>query len=184
MVRSIALAVTLVALMLGGSAFCPAPAAAQTERNDDFQWSAHAAGGFTLSPSAFLLTTGLEYQVAPELEFGPLLQFAFDNDDFIFASTANVRYHFDLSNANDQALRYLEPFIQGGLGLVHIDKDRRGRDRDDTEFMLNGGFGVDYWIDPRFSVGTAVLFNGMPAGQAAGERFFFSWQLLTARFRF
>lgn len=150
----------------------------------DGVWSAHAGVGFTLSPTAALFAGGVEYEALPRLGIGPLLQVAFDDDITIVAPTAHARYRFDLSDLDNEVLRNVEPFVQGGLGFAFVEKDRPGNDPDDTEFLLNGGFGVEYRIDDTFSVGNSILFNGMPADDAVGEDFFVSWQFLTARMRF
>jgi hypothetical protein len=157
---------------------------ARSEAADTSRWSAHAGGGFTLSPDTALLAVGLDYAIAPQLALGPLVQFGVDDNDTIVAPTANFRYRIDLSNADDAIVRRIEPYVQGGAGIAYVERDRGRRDRDDAEFMLNGGVGLDFRVAPKLSVGSAVLFNGMPVDDAAGERFFFSWQLLTARVHF
>ena len=192
MFRTIASAAVLTMCALGSGGAAPASAAEESEptavrpvaANEASRWSAHVGSGFTLSPSAFLLTTGVEYEVVPQLGVGPLLQFAVDNNDTIVAPTLNARYRIDLSRSGDDVVKRIQPFVQAGLGFAYVDKDRGGRDRDDTEFMLNGGLGLEYRVNTQFSVGSAVLFNGMPAGNAVGEDFFFSWQLVTARVHF
>lgn len=184
--RSMIRHLELAACLLAGAAVLTGPAgAAQAAGDDGSRWSAHLGGGFTLSPDAGLLGAGLEYEAVPRLGIGPLLQLAFDDDTTIVAPTAGFRYRFDLSGSGDEVLRRLEPFVQAGLGFAYVDKDRRGRgDREDAAFLLNGGLGLDYRADPRVSVGSSILFNGMPADSAAGERFFFSWQLVTVRLHF
>lgn len=163
----------------------PAGALAQSgSGRTDRRWSAHAGPGFTLSPTAFHFDFGAEYAVTPGLGIGPLMQIAADDDILILAPTANVRYGFDLSGSDDEFVSRLRPYVQGGLGLAYVEKDRRGRNPDDTEFLLNGGAGVEYAITEELALGHGVMFNGMPADDAVGEDFFFSWQLLTFRYRF
>jgi hypothetical protein len=185
MIRSITRTAALVVLFAGIAAN-PGRASAQSPSDtpEDSRWSAHLGGGFTASPGAGLIGLGLEYDVAPQLGFGPLMQLAVDDHDLIVAPSLNTRLRFDLSDSDDSVLRRIQPFIQGGVGFAYVDKDRRGRDREDTELMLNGGAGMEYRVAPSLSLGTSVLFNGMPVDSAAGERFFFSWQILTARAHF
>jgi len=172
-------------LLAAGLLLLGAAATAQAAGGTAGPWSAHVGGGFTASPGAGLVALGVEYEPVPRLGVGPLLQMAFDNHVAIVAPTAGFRYRFDVLGVGDAKFPRLEPFVQGGLGFAYVDKDRRGRsDREDAEFMLNGGFGFDVRLDPHVSLGSTVLFNGMPADSAAGERFFFSWQLLTARVHF
>lgn len=176
----------LIGSMVGvGAAYAPQVAAEEHEVDrgrEHHRWSAHVGTGFTADPDGFLLAAGLDYEVARGLRIGPLLQLSLDEDVTLFAPTLNFRYGFDLSRIDDDLSR-LEPFVQGGLGLLYADIDR-GPGRDDAEFMMNGGGGIEYWIDPRFSLGSSVLFNGTPGANAAGQSYFFSWQLVTARVRF
>ena len=150
----------------------------------DTHWSVHAGPGFTLSPTAFHFDFGAEYAVTPGLGIGPLMQIAADDDILILAPTLNVRYGFDLSGSDDEFVSRLRPYVQGGIGLAYVEKDRRGRNPDDVEFLLNGGAGIEYAITESLALGHGVMFNGMPADDAVGEDFFFSWQLMTFRFRF
>lgn len=188
MLRPISHSLAPMACLLAAALVLAAPAGAAQAAGRDRDatpWSAHLGGGFTLSPDAGLLATGIEYELAPGLGLGPLLQLGLDDDVIIVAPTGGFRYRFDLSHSADPVVRRLEPFVQAGLGFAYIDKDRRGRsDREGSAFLLNGGLGLDVRVDPRLSLGSAILFNGMPADGAAGEHFFFSWQLLTARVHF
>lgn len=148
------------------------------------RWSLQAGPGFTASPTAFHFQVGAEYGITPGLGIGPLFQLAANDDVLILAPTANVRYGFDLSGAGDEFVRNLRPYVQGGLGFAYVDRDHRWRDREDTEFLLNGGFGVEYALTEDLALGTGMLFNGMPVDDAAGEDFFFSWQVVSFRFGF
>lgn len=151
---------------------------------DTSTWEPYLGVGFGLSPTTFLIDTGLDYHLNPNFGIGPRVQIGIGDDDLlIVAPTANVRYRFDL-DSDDEFVRNLHPYLQGGLGLIYIERDRFGREFDDVEFLMNGGFGVEYAVNDRFSIGNGVLFNGMPADEALGEKFFFTWQFLTARVRF
>lgn len=152
--------------------------------DDDSRWEPYLGIGFGLSPASFLIDTGLDYQLTPNFGIGPRVQIGIGDDELlIVAPTANLRYRFDL-DSDDEFVRNLHPYLQGGLGLTYIEKERRGREFDDVEFLMNGGFGVEYAVNEDFSIGNGVLFNGMPADEALGEDFFFTWQFLTARLRF
>lgn len=159
--------------------------AQQTGNESDGRWSTHAGAGFSLSPGGFAVAFGGEYEIlTPGFGIGPLVQIAGDDDELIVAPTANARYRFDLSHLDSEVARNLHPFVQGGLGFGYVDRERRGRDRDDIEFLLDGGLGLEYDLGEHLSIGNAVLFNGFPADDAAGEEFFFTWQLATLRYRF
>lgn len=146
-------------------------------------WSAHASIGFMLGPDALLLATGAEYALTDSFGIGPLFQFGVDDNLLVFAPTLNGRFRFDLSGADAGWVRRLDPFLQFGLGLAYIDKDHRIGDDEEAGFLLNGGFGFEYRITDRFALGNNLLFNGLPT-EVLDESFFFSWQFLTARYRF
>lgn len=189
MLRAILRSALLIALVFGVGAATPPRASAEVIGGEkgssrDPSWSAHVGGGFSLSPGGGLFATSLEYAPVRELGIGPLLQIAGDDHTLIVAPTANLRYRVDLSHLDDDVLRRFEPYVQGGVGFAYVDKDRGPRDRDDAELMLNGGVGIEYRVSSPLSLGTGILFNGMPVDDAAGERFFFSWQLLSARVHF
>ena len=77
----------------------------------------------------------------------------------------------------------LKPFLQAGLGLAYIDKQRPGPDRDGVGLLMDMGFGADYFVSDEVAFGTSFLFDVLPDA-VAGEHFFFSWQVLTASFHF
>lgn len=146
-------------------------------------WSTHAGAGFTLGPDGALLAVGAEYAAADWLHMGPLVQIGLDDDHTIVAPTLNFRFAIDLSESRNEFVQRLEPYVQTGFGFAYINKERRGRDREDTGFLVNGGFGAEYWVTDDLAVGNGVLFNGLP-DRVAGEDFFLSWQMVTLRYRF
>ena len=156
----------------GGAAELDLPPRAETTQ-------LRGAVGFTLDPETFLMSAEGDYFVNENLGVGPLFQLGLSDRRVIVAPTANVRGVFDLSGSG---LDRLKPFAQGGVGLAYIHKDRDGDD-DDVGFLLNFGFGADYHITERFALGNSLLFNIMP-DKVRGENFFFSWQFVSATFRF
>ena len=146
-------------------------------------WSIQGGGGFTADPDGGLVAADIEYAITDDFGFGPSLQLAFDDDLTIVAPTVNLRYRVDLSDVNNEFVRRLEPFGQLGAGFAYIEKDHRPGDDDDIGFLMNGGLGAEYWVTDALAVGNTILFNGMP-DDVEGENFFFSWQLVTLRYRF
>jgi hypothetical protein len=178
--RSLAIAGLAAALA------APLSASAQSSKAHGLNsgdWSAHGGIGFTADPDGFLFATGLEYSLTRDFSVGPLIQLSFDDDDTIVAPTLNLRYRVDLTDVNNEFVRRIEPFAQLGPGAAYIEKDKRPGDDDDIGFLISGGFGADYWVTEDLAVGNSVLFNGMP-DDVEGENFFFSWQLVTLRYRF
>ena len=174
----------VAALLLGGPAFAQQSGSPPPDQDVVPPVSFHAALGFTLDPGTFLLAFGGEYHFNENFSSGPLLQLGFSDNNKIVAPTLNTRYSFDLSEViDDEYLKNLRPFVQGGLGFAYIDKDRKGKDDDDTGFLMNLGFGVEYPLNETFSVGNNLMFNILPKS-VVSENFFFSWQFATIRFRF
>lgn len=145
--------------------------------------SPHVGLGFIHDPDAFLMGVGLDVGVARWMSLGPLLQAGVGDDQTVIAPTANFHFGIDLSGVSNRYVRRIEPFIQTGVGAVYIEKERGNNDVDDWGFLVNGGVGAQYWLTDEMAVGSNMLFNGMPE-DVVDENFFFSWQVVTFRYRF
>ena len=141
--------------------------------------SVKAAMGFTLEPGTFLLSLGADYFFTDRFNLGPLLQLGISDDRIILAPTLSFQWLFDLPPDMER----WKPFLQWGLGLAYLEKDNRSGRNDDTGFLVNFGFGFEYYLTGQISLGNNLLFNFMP-DRVLDEHFFFSWQFVTARFTF
>lgn len=137
--------------------------------------------GFTLSPDAFLLGMAADYYPIHSLAFGPLLQMGVSDDIFLLAPTFEVKGIFDLPAGG--FARRVKPVVQGGAGFVYANVDRGNVHDDDIDFMFNMGFGADIYLTTHFALGNHMLFNVVPA-RVMGDRFFFSWQFVSAKYLF
>jgi hypothetical protein len=142
--------------------------------------SLRGAIGFTEDPDTFLLAFEGNYYVNHHVAFGPLLQLGVADKRVLVAPTLNLRGAFDLGIPDMAAL---QPFVQGGLGLAYLNRDNRRGDDDDVGFLLNFGFGVDYYVRDDLSIGSDMLFNVLP-DETLGENFFFSWRVVSLSFHF
>ncbi|MBI4600573.1 MAG: hypothetical protein HY721_01295 [Planctomycetes bacterium] len=158
----------------------PAPAAREADREADRVADLHAAIGFTASPGTFLMALEGSFPLTRAFSLGPLVQLGVADDPVVVAPTINFRWAFFLPPPDLDRLR---PFAQWGLGAAYLHDDRRRRDDDDAGFLANAGGGFEYDLTERVALGSSVLFNVMP-DRVLGERFFFSWQLAQATFRF
>jgi opacity protein-like surface antigen len=115
------------------------------------------------------------------MSVGPLLQLGVSDDKLYFAPTLQLYVHPRL----DGVLEPLRPYGHAGIGLAYLDKDdrRNGRDDDDVDFQFTAGLGFDYELREDLFLGTGLLFNVVP-GSVVGERFIFSWQVMTFRHAF
>jgi hypothetical protein len=160
----------------------PAPEGPLSSPTLSPSWLLRGSVGFTLDPDTFLMGLEGDYSLTKELFLGPLVQIGVSDDHVIVAPTANLRYEFALPE-KPKELKNLKPFLQVGMGFVYMHKDQKHHDRDDVGFLINPGFGVDYYLTDKFALGTNMLFNVVP-GDVLDQHFFFSWQVLTATYKF
>jgi hypothetical protein len=174
----------LASFWLTGLAAAQAPPAADWD-GESHRFGLRAGLGFTAGPGTFLTAIEVPYSLTRNWTIGLLLQIGVDDHETLIAPTLNTRYfpNLGLRASNNDFVRRVEPYIHGGLGLLHIDLDTPAGDVDDTAFLFNTGIGIDFPISRRVTIGSQMSFNVVPGG-ALGENFFFSWQLITAQLRF
>jgi hypothetical protein len=181
--RIVVAALFLAAIVCAAANDPSAPGFPARDNAAEYDWGIRGGIGFTADPEAFLMGLEAEYSLTRDLRIGPLLQIATEDETTIVAPTANLKFLVPMPE-NAKGLARLHPFFQGGLGFAYVEKERDGRhDEDDVGFLVNAGFGCDYMLTDRFGVGSNLLFNVLPA-ETAGERFFFSWQVVTFTVRF
>ncbi|MFO0982496.1 MAG: hypothetical protein U1E76_12310 [Planctomycetota bacterium] len=176
----------VLAALLAACAAMPAPddagarEATAASSGAEIPLSVQGGLGFTLDPDTFLMAARADYWVRPNVAVGPLLQVGLADHRTILAPSFNVKGVFDLKQPSAERLK---PYIDGGVGFAYLEKDGRRGDDDDLGVLLDIGGGLSYDVNDHLAVGTGVLFNFLPA-ELVGERFFFSWQLVTLSFRF
>ncbi len=137
--------------------------------------------GFTLSPDTFLMNFRSDYFMTHHIAVGPLVQFGISDNVFLIAPSIGVKGVFDLPE--EGFAKRVKPFLQGGAGLAYVNVDRNTGDDDDMGFLMNFGFGTDIYLTSSFSLGNNIMFNILPV-KVFDDRFFFSWQFVTARYHF
>jgi hypothetical protein len=95
------------------------------------------------------------------------VQFGLTDDLFQFGPSVQLKHTYDI----DQRLT---ANLQGGIGFIYAELERRGRDRDDTSFLVPLGGGLEYRIGNDISLGTTVLFNFMDLDRVRSENFYLS----------
>lgn len=150
------------------------------------RWIAGGGLGFTASPVAFLMTFVGNFEILPEdlPEFyvGPHIQLILHSDALMLAPTLNIKKSFTLpADAVGEHLARFKPNVQGGLGFAFIDPDAPVDG--EVGFLLNFGFGGDYWITDQVGISSNMLFNIIP-DDIFNENFVWSWEVLGVRFRF
>ena len=153
----------------------PAVDAAATERG----WSFEGGLGFTSGPDTFLMQFEAPYHYSSNITIGPQLQIGVSDATTLVTMSANTRLSFDLSSVADENLHNLEPFVNGGIGFAFVDRKKV----DEVGFLMNLGFGLAYNFSTQVAAQSAMQFNIIPGG-AAGEKFFYTWQMAGIRYRF
>ncbi len=139
--------------------------------------------GFTADPGTFLTGFELDLVATSAVQIGPAIQIGVSDRRTLIAPTLNLRYLVGLPDV-PKGLSRLKPFFQAGVGAAYLEKERKHRrDEREADFMLNAGFGLQYDVTERMALGSFMLFNIIP-GEAASERFFFSWQVLAVILKF
>ncbi len=144
-------------------------------------WAFRAGLGFTSGPDDFLLNFELPYRFDQYVSVGPMIQVGLEDNRFIVAPTANLT----LTGANlfDGDMARFEPFAFGGIGFAVINNDDRGADTQDSGFLVNAGFGLDYLVSDRLTFGSRMIFNFLPGGTLE-QRFFYSWEIVGVKINF
>jgi hypothetical protein len=179
MKRSWILALTALSLFIANRAF--AADFPFEDRNRTGSLAGNGSIGFTLSPDTFLMTLGGDYFPTHHISIGPLVQMGVSDSTFLVAPSAIVKGVFDLPV--EGFARRVKPFVQGGGGFIYANVDRAKASDDDIDFLFNLGFGADIYLTTRFALGNNMLFNVVPA-KVLGDRFFFSWQFVSAKYHF
>lgn len=143
-------------------------------------WAFRAGMGFTNDPDDFLLNFELPYRFDRYISAGPMLQVGLEDDRFLVAPTMNLT--LTAANLFGDTARF-EPNVFGGIGFAVINNDDRGGDTQASGFLANAGFGLDYLLSDRVSVGSRMIFNFLP-GKTLDEQFFYSWEIIGVKLNF
>jgi hypothetical protein len=144
-------------------------------------WGLRAGVGFTAGPDMFLMNFEVPYQFDRWVYAGPMMQVGVKSDEHIIAPTMNVG--ITIPDMPGEALDRLQPYGFAGLGLAALhDNDRRGNSTS-AGLLIPIGFGLEYLVTDSFAVGSHMTLNFLPE-KTLGQRFFFAWQMVGARFSF
>lgn len=144
-------------------------------------WSLRGGIGLMEDPDAFLMNFEIERFMRDEVPVGFALQLGVDDDYTVVSPMIFTRYVFNMSTLTNEVARKLQPYVQAGAGITHIDLDRRGRDRDGTDFMVSLGIGLDFPLTDTLGIGSRALLHLIP-GQVLNERIYFSWEIISVRY--
>ena len=110
--------------------------------------------GGTIDGTALAVGISGDYQVAPHVSIGPLIQLGVTDDLFQIGVTAQAKFTLDFPDVPE-----LKPQLQAGLGFIHADLDKGGSSGDDTSWLIPIGMGLEYRMAKNLYAGTTLLFN-------------------------
>ncbi len=160
------------------SSMAEAQQSAAGNRTGRFGFGA-ALGIHTDTPDGTALALGIydDYYLTHEFSIGPLIQMGFTDDLFQVGLSAQAKFTFAVAGVPE-----LKPHVQGGMGLIHADLDRRGREEDDTSYLIPLGIGAEYKLNNAVTLDNTFLFNFTDL-DVRDENFFFTW-LIGLKFQF
>jgi hypothetical protein len=180
--KFIGLAVALSLLALN-----TATAAAQETSSalDANHFSVGAGIGFFAEDNfdGFLLNFDGRYHFDEHLSAGVDFQFGFDDDFLLFSLPLYGRYDFGKFEIDTPILKDMNVFTKLGMGFTYAEFDHRLIDTDDTGFLFVIGGGLAYSVNEHISFESRMQFN-ITTNDLFEDDFYFSWEVLSARYRF
>ena len=144
-------------------------------------WSLRAGMGFTSDPNNFLLAFELDYRFDQYVSVGPLFQIGLEDNRSIVAPTMNL--NITIPNLPGEFFERIKPNVFTGVGFAVIENEDKFGDDREAAFLVNAGFGLDYVLSERVSVGSRMILNFLP-GRALGEEFFYTWEVASVKLSF
>lgn len=136
--------------------------------------------GLMRDPDTLMISAALDFPLDSKLSVGPAVQFGHDDDVQILSPYLKLKYKLPGVFETDEERPALLPYLTAGVGAAYIDK--RGSSGD-TGLLLNGGAGFRFLTGEKYRLGTEALLHWMP-DRVAGERAYFSWELVQIVFDF
>ena len=136
-------------------------------------WDLKLGLGFTDDPNTLLLYFEAPYSFDQWVAIGPALQIGIDDHNTIVAPTVNLTVNVPLFDR-------VRPYGFAGVGFAYLRKDNRPGSDDGADFLINCGFGLEYQLSARLSMGSTMIFNFIP-NEVINKNFFYSWQVLGVR---
>jgi len=193
-IRSIVVALILVL----SAAVSPIVAHAQAgSPGADHRWSVGTGIGFASSiggggpsilgfrfpsQSGFLWQLDGQFRIMDPISVGLFMQVVPVTGGTVFSFAADGRYHFGfLHEQSNEILSRLTPYAGFGFGLAHFGADFVNVSANGALFSFI--FGIEYDVTDHIAITSDMRFNAV-AGNDSGDSFYYSWQLVGARYRF
>jgi opacity protein-like surface antigen len=133
----------------------------------------------------FLINFGPAYHIDENWSAGVDMQFGFEDDTLLFSMPFYGQYDTDNFATDMDILKDMHAFVKLGLGFTYAEFDPSGSidDFDDTGFLFVIGGGVAYDLNEHISIESRMQFN-ITTNDFFDDDFYFSWEVLAARYRF
>ena len=124
------------------------------------------------------------YRITKAIAVGAWMQVVPVNNFVGFSLTGEARYHFNFLQSRKGFLGKLTPYVGGGIGLYHVGGPSGFFSYDGLLFSFP--VGIEFDLTDRIALTNEMRFNFMAAANKAGlsDTFYYSWQMIGARFRF
>lgn len=184
MIRSILLSVVILAAPFFAQAQEGSPAA-------EHKWSVGTGIGFAssigsgpLSQSGFNWQLDGQYRITPSISAGVWMQVVPVTGATVFSMSGQGLYHFGfLRDSSNEFASKLTPYAGIGIGLWHLGLDVGALSDNAFLFQMIGG--IEYELTERVGLTSEMRFNILGGtAPAVDDSFYFSWQLIGARYRF
>jgi opacity protein-like surface antigen len=177
----------LVLVVVGVAVVAVGPVSAQQSNSDGSGLSVTGGIGFFAEPNfdGFLLNFGGSYHFDEHVSAGVDFQLGFDDDFVLFSMPFYGQYDFGKFQVDVPVLEDMHAFVKTGLGLTHVNGDRPGgaKNERDTGFLFIIGGGVAYPVTENVSIESRMQFN-ITKNRFFEDDYYFSWEIVSARFRF
>jgi len=160
----------------------PLAATAQQAQKPDHPLSVGTGIGFVASETAFLFQLDANYKLTDSFSVGPFFQVAPYDLSTLISLAIDGRYHVNfLHSQKDQILNKVTPYVGLGAGFTHLSIDNSSFG--ESAFLISILMGLEYDITEHIAFTSDMRFN-IAAGDLFGDSFYYSWQILGARYRF
>ena len=142
------------------------------------------AHAFNSGQTGFEWQLDVMYRITKAIAVGAWMQVVPVNNFVGFSLTGEARYHFNFLQSRKGFLGKLTPYVGGGIGLYHVGGPNGNLSYDGLLFSFP--VGIEFDLTDRIALTNEMRFNFMAAANKGplSDTFYYSWQMLGARFRF
>lgn len=118
------------------------------------RWQVGGDIGITDDPTLFGLTALVNYYITDNISVGPLIQAGFNDEDYFFGVSGQVRYSLVLPGTE-----IVRPYGQVGIGFIEFDVHNLFSGKSTNTFLFPVGGGAEFKLAEKVSLDANILFN-------------------------